>query len=57
MRSPYSLCVCKRIPLIVARQRLGEPVPAATNTQAAIDELLNTSYSMWSVSTQRKVGD
>jgi hypothetical protein len=42
---------------IVARQRFGKNVTAATNTQGTIEELLNASFSMRSVSYQRKVGD
>jgi hypothetical protein len=37
------------IPPIVARQRLGKHVPAATNTQATIEVLLDASFSMRSV--------
>jgi hypothetical protein len=37
-------------PLIVARQRLGKNVTAATNTHATIEELLNALFSVWSVS-------
>jgi hypothetical protein len=55
MRLHCCLCVC--IPFTVARQRLGNPVPAAKNTHATIDEMLEASYSMQSVSYQRKVGD
>jgi hypothetical protein len=45
------------IPPIVARQRLGKNVTAATNTHAKIEELLEASFSMPSVSYQRKVSD
>jgi hypothetical protein len=38
-----SLCVCICIPRIVARQRLGKHVSAATNTH---EELLDGSFSM-----------
>jgi hypothetical protein len=51
-------------PLIVARQRRGKNPPiiarlgsnftAVTNTHAAIEELLDTSFSMWPVSYQGK---
>jgi hypothetical protein len=34
----------------VARQRFGKHVPAATNTHAAIQELLDSVFYMWSVS-------
>jgi hypothetical protein len=44
-------------PPIVARQRLGKNVTAAINTHATIEELLDTSFSMRSVSYQGKVGD
>jgi hypothetical protein len=43
-------------PPIVARQRLGKNVTEATNTHTTID-LLNPSFSIRSVSYQRKVGD
>jgi hypothetical protein len=42
---------------IVARQRLGKNVIAATNTQATKEEFLYTSFSMLSVSYQRRIGD
>jgi hypothetical protein len=42
---------------IVAGQRLGKNVTVATNTQATIKELFDTSFSMWHVSYQRKVWD
>jgi hypothetical protein len=45
------------IPIISARQRLSKRVPAATNTQATIEELLDASVFMRSVSNQRNVGD
>jgi hypothetical protein len=60
MRSRCRVCVC--IPLIVARQQLGRNLPivatqrlgrkrtAVTNTHATIEELLDTSFSMWPVS-------
>jgi hypothetical protein len=48
------LYVC---PLFVDRQRLGEDVTAATNTHAAIEELLDGSFSLRSVAYKRKVGD
>jgi hypothetical protein len=43
-------------PHIAATQRLDNKVNAATNTHATIEELLDASFSMWSVSYQRKVG-
>jgi hypothetical protein len=44
-------------PANVARQRLGKNITAATNTHAAIELLLDGSFSMRSVSYQRKVGE
>jgi hypothetical protein len=44
-------------PPVVARQRLGKIVTAATNTHATIEELMAASFSMWSVSGQKKVDD
>jgi hypothetical protein len=41
-------------PLIVARQRLCRNVTSVKNTHAAIEELLNASFSMWPVSYQGK---
>jgi hypothetical protein len=38
----------------VARQRLGRNVTAVTNTHATIEDLLNSSFSMWPVSYQGK---
>jgi hypothetical protein len=40
MTSPYYLYVFMCIPPIVARQRLAKRVPAATNKQATIEEML-----------------
>jgi hypothetical protein len=31
----------------IARQRLGEHIPEATNTQATIELLLQTMFSVW----------
>jgi hypothetical protein len=39
-------------PPIVARQQLGRNVIKVTNTHTAIEELLDTSFSMWPVSYQ-----
>jgi hypothetical protein len=39
---------------IVARQRLSKSITAATNTHATIEELLDASFSMRSVSCQGK---
>jgi hypothetical protein len=57
MRSRCCLCMCispivtrQRLgkhPLIDARQRLDRNVTAVTNTHAAIEELLDASFSMW----------
>jgi hypothetical protein len=41
----------------VARQRLSKKVTAATNIHTTIEELLEASFSMRSVSYGRKVGD
>jgi hypothetical protein len=43
--------------LFVARQRLSKNVTSAMNTRATIEELLDVSFSMWSVTYKRKVGD
>jgi hypothetical protein len=40
--------------LIVPRQRLGRNVTAVTNTHVTIEDLLDASFSMWSVSYQGK---
>jgi hypothetical protein len=40
---------------IVARHRLGKNVTTATNTHV-IEKMLDESFSMWSVSCERKVG-
>jgi hypothetical protein len=42
---------------VCAKQRLGESVTPATNTHATVEELLDVSFSMWSVSYQRRIGD
>jgi hypothetical protein len=42
---------------IIARQLLGKNVAATMNTHATTAELLGGSFSMWSVSHQRKVRD
>jgi hypothetical protein len=50
MRSSCCLCVCGFVyPPIIARQRLGEHVPAATNTHTKM-ELLDAVSSMLSLS-------
>jgi hypothetical protein len=56
MISPFCLRVCIYISFpIVARQRHGKPLPGATNTHT--EELLDTSFSMRSVSYEKKIGD
>jgi hypothetical protein len=55
MKSPCSLSGCVPPSPIVARQRLSKHVPAAMNTHARIEELLDTPFSMWCVSYQKKV--
>jgi hypothetical protein len=45
--------LCKN-PLTVTRQRLGRNVNAVTNIHATIEELLDASFSMWSLSYQGK---
>jgi hypothetical protein len=54
---PSHQSVCLWIHSIVARQLLGRGATAAKNTHATIEELLNASVSMRSMSYQRKVGD
>jgi hypothetical protein len=51
--SHQSLCLYV-YPTIVARQRLGKNITAATNTHTIIGELLDASFSMQSVLYQRK---
>jgi hypothetical protein len=51
-----SVCLYMYSP-IIARQRLSKNVTTAMITHTTIEELLNASFSMWSVSRQRKVGD
>jgi hypothetical protein len=38
-------------------QWFGKHVPVAMNTHGTIEEFLDPSFSMWSMSYQRKVGD
>jgi hypothetical protein len=45
------------MPLVTATQQLRVDVPATTNTQATIKELLNESFSARSVSYKRNAGD
>jgi hypothetical protein len=42
---------------VAARQWLGKTITVAMKTLATIEELMDASFSMWSVSYQRKVGD
>jgi hypothetical protein len=56
--NPSHQSVCLYVyPPIVARQRLDKNVTEANNTHATIKELLDASFSVWSESYQRKVGD
>jgi hypothetical protein len=50
--SQLSLCVCVPIPLIVAKQRHGQRVPTATNPHAAVEEWLDSAFSVRSLSHQ-----
>jgi hypothetical protein len=54
--SPQSVCLYV-YPSVVTKQRLGKNVTAATNTQTTIEELLDPSFWIRSVSYQRKGGD
>jgi hypothetical protein len=47
----FNLCLYVYAP-IVARQRLGENVTAATNTHVTLEEFLDSSFSMCSESYQ-----
>jgi hypothetical protein len=49
-----SVCVCMCMPPIVARQWLNIHIPVAMNTWNK-EELLYASFSVWSVSYQRRV--
>jgi hypothetical protein len=44
-------------PPVVARQWLSKNITTAMNTHTIIEELLDTSFSMQSMSYQSKVGD
>jgi hypothetical protein len=50
------LFVCRLFPLIIARQELGKDVPAATNTHETLENFLDGSFSLQSVSHERKAG-
>jgi hypothetical protein len=54
--NPSHLCLYV-YPTIIAGELLGKHVTAATNTQATIQELLETSFSMRFLSYERKLGD
>jgi hypothetical protein len=54
--NPAHQSVCLYVyPPVVASQRLGKNVTATTNTYATVEELLDASFSILSVSYQRKV--
>jgi hypothetical protein len=56
--NPSHHCVCLYVhPPIVARQRHNKNVTAATNTQAAMEGLLDASFYIFSVPYQSKVDD
>jgi hypothetical protein len=56
--NPTNQSVCLYLyPSIVALQRFGKNVTAATNTHVTIEELLDALFSIWSVSYQKKIGD
>jgi hypothetical protein len=56
--NPTHQSVCLYVyPSTVARQRLAKSFTIATNTHATVEELLESSFSMLSVSYQRKVDD
>jgi hypothetical protein len=53
---PSHQFVCLYVyPPVIARQWLSKNVTAAMNTRAKIEELLEVSFSMWSMSYQREV--
>jgi hypothetical protein len=55
--NPSHQSLCPYVyPSLISRQRLGKIVTAALNTQATIDDLLDASFFMRSVSYQGKVG-
>jgi hypothetical protein len=56
--NPSRQSVCLYVyPHTVARQRLGKNVTASSNTHATIEELLDASFPMQSVSYRRKMGE
>jgi hypothetical protein len=48
-------CLC--IPPNVAMQELSKYIPTAKNTHASIEEMLDKSFSMQSVSYKKEVGN
>jgi hypothetical protein len=55
--NPSHQYVCLYVyPPIVVRQLLGQNVTVATNIHATKEDLLDASFSMRSISYQRKVG-
>jgi hypothetical protein len=55
--NPSYQSMCLHVnPPIVARQRFGKIFSAAKNVQATIEELLDASLSVRSVTNQRKLG-
>jgi hypothetical protein len=55
INSSQQFSACTYISPTVARQRLGKHFPATTNTHPTTEEFLNVSFSMRSVSYQRRV--
>jgi hypothetical protein len=56
--NPSHQFVCLYVyPTLIARQRLGKSVTAATNTQATVEELLDALFSVRSVSYEKKTRD
>jgi hypothetical protein len=55
-RSHLSVCLYM-YPFIIARQRIDKNFNRARNIDATIEELLHSSFSIRSVSYQRKIGD
>jgi hypothetical protein len=55
--SSNSPCICMCIPLFLLGKRSVKTLPQAKNTLSTIQEFLNASFSMRSVSYQNKVGD
>jgi hypothetical protein len=56
--NPSHQSVCLYVyPPIFARQRLGKKVTMTRNTQATIEEMLDASSTVRSLSYQRNIGD